>query len=130
MYRKYIKRILDIIISLLALPIFVIIYIIVAPCILISDGRPIFYSANRIGKNGKLYKMYKFRSMMNNAPDIRLKDGSTFNSENDPRVTKIGKVLRKTSLDETPQMINVLLGDSGIIGTTKKNLDFTGVSLA
>ena len=60
--------------------------------------------------------MYKFRSMFNNAPDIRQEDGSTYNAKDDPRVTKIGKILRKTSLDEVPQLLNVLLGDMSIIG--------------
>ena len=65
-----------------------------------------------------------------NAPDLRNNDGSTFNSDKDPRVTKVGHFLRETSIDEIPQIFNILKGDSGIIGTTKKNLDFTRVSLA
>ena len=65
-----------------------------------------------------------------NAPMIVNKDGSTYNADDDPRVTKVGHFLRKTSIDEFPQVLDVLSGDSGIIGTTKKNLDFTGVSLA
>lgn len=60
--------------------------------------------------------MYKFRSMKVNAPDIRNEDGSTFNSEDDPRLTKIGKFIRKTSLDETPQLLNIIKGDMSIIG--------------
>lgn len=60
--------------------------------------------------------MYKFRSMKVNAPDIRNEDGSTFNAEDDPRLTKIGKFIRKTSLDETPQLLNVIKGDMSIIG--------------
>lgn len=60
--------------------------------------------------------MYKFRSMKVNAPDLRNEDGTTFNSENDPRVTKIGRLLRKTSLDETPQLFNVIKGDMALIG--------------
>lgn len=60
--------------------------------------------------------MYKFRTMKENCKDIRNKDGSTYNGENDPRVTKIGKILRKTSIDEVPQILNVLKGDMSIIG--------------
>ena len=117
-------------IALIALPFVLIVILIVSPFILFNDGFPIFYNAERIGQHGKLFKMYKFRSMKKDAPDIRLADGSTYNGEDDPRVTKIGKILRKTSIDEIPQLLNMLKGDSGIIGTTKKNLDFTGVSLA
>lgn len=130
MYEKYIKRIIDFIVVLLAMPFVLICIIIISPIIIINDGLPVFYNADRIGKNGKLFKMYKFRSMKNNAPDIRTASGDTYNAEDDPRVTKVGKILRKTSLDEIPQLINVLKGDRGIIGTTKKTLDFTRFSVA
>ena len=116
MYRKCIKRILDIAFSLLLLPFFVIIFLIVAPGILIDDFGPIFYNAKRLGKDGKIFKMYKFRSMKVNAPDLRNDDGSTFNSENDIRVTHVGRILRKTSIDEIPQILNVLKGDMSVIG--------------
>lgn len=125
MYERYIKRAIDFIIALVAFPFVLLIILIVSPFIIADDGFPIFYNADRIGKNGKLFKMYKFRSMKNNAPDIRLADGSTYNGEDDPRVTKTGKILRKTSIDEVPQLLNVLIGDRDIIGTTKKNVDFT-----
>jgi lipopolysaccharide/colanic/teichoic acid biosynthesis glycosyltransferase len=101
---------------LIGLPILLLIFIFVAPFIVLTDKGPIFYNAKRIGKDGKLFKMYKLRTMLVNAPDIRLPDGSTYNGEDDPRVTKIGKFLRKTSLDEAPQILNVLLGDMSIIG--------------
>lgn len=130
MYSKRIKRVFDFIIGLLAMPFVLFITVILTPIIYLNDKGPIFYNASRIGKDGKPFKMYKFRSMMVNAPDIRNEDGSTYNGDDDPRVTKVGRFMRKTSIDELPQFFNVLLGDSGIIGTTKKNLDFTGVSLA
>ncbi|WP_096550377.1 sugar transferase [Ureibacillus thermosphaericus] len=116
MYRYGIKRFLDLFCSLLGLPIFLIVMIPVAIAIKIDDGGPIFYNASRIGKNMKEFKMYKFRSMKVNAPDIRNADGSTFNSENDPRVTRVGKFLRKTSIDEIPQLLNVLKGDMSLVG--------------
>lgn len=116
MYQKYIKRLIDFIIALVALPFFCIILAFVAPAIIINDGFPIFYNAKRVGQNGKLFKMYKFRSMKNNSPDIRLADGSTYNGEDDPRVTKIGKFLRSTSIDELPQLLNILKGDMSLIG--------------
>lgn len=116
MYRYAVKRILDLIISILGLPFFCVLFLIIAPAIIITDKGPVFYNAKRLGKNGKIFNMYKFRSMKVNAPDIRNADGSTFNGENDPRVTKIGKFIRKTSIDETPQLLNVLKGDMSIIG--------------
>jgi undecaprenyl phosphate N,N'-diacetylbacillosamine 1-phosphate transferase len=116
MYKKYFKRIFDLILSLIALPCWFIILILVALIIYFQDKGPIFYNAPRLGKDGKIFKMYKFRSMKVNAPDIRNEDGSTFNSEDDPRLTKIGKFIRKTSLDETPQLLNIIKGDMSIIG--------------
>lgn len=116
MYKKYIKRFIDILLSIIGMPFFVISLIIVAPIIYISDKGPVFYNADRVGKNGKIFKMYKYRSMKVNAPDIRLADGSTYNGENDPRVTKVGRILRKTSVDELPQILNVFRGDMSLIG--------------
>ena len=116
MYSRYIKRIIDIIIALISMPFFFIIYILVALAIKIDDRGPVFYIDKRIGKGSKAINMYKFRSMKVNAPDIRNEDGSTFNSKNDPRLTRIGRFLRETSIDEIPQLINVLKGDMSIIG--------------
>jgi undecaprenyl phosphate N,N'-diacetylbacillosamine 1-phosphate transferase len=116
MYKRFIKLSIDILIALIGLPILLLIFILIAPLIILTDKGPIFYNAYRIGKDGKLFKMFKFRSMKVNAPDIRLSDGSTYNGEDDPRVTKIGRFLRKTSLDEAPQLLNVLKGDMSIIG--------------
>ncbi len=116
MYRKFIKRILDFLLSLIGLPFFALFFLVVAPAIFLEDKGPVFYCAPRIGLNGKIFNMYKFRSMRVNAPDLRNEDGTTFNSKDDPRVTKIGKVLRKTSVDELPQLLNVLTGDMSWIG--------------
>lgn len=116
MYCKVIKRVLDIIIGLLFLPFFLIIFIIVAVLIKMEDGGPIFYNSLRLGKNGKNFKMFKFRSMKVNAPDIRNEDGSTYNAEDDPRLTRIGKLIRSCSIDELPQFINVIFGTMSIIG--------------
>lgn len=116
MYKKFFKRFLDILFSLIALPILIIVFLVFAPLIYICDKGPIFYNANRMGKNGKVYKMYKFRSMHVNAPVIKNADGSTYSGDKDPRVTKIGRFMRKTSIDELPQIINVLKGDMSFIG--------------
>ena len=116
MYKNYFKRILDIAIGIIGFPFFLLAFIIIAPIIKVTDGGPIFYNAKRIGKSGKLFKMYKFRSMKVNAPDIRLADGSTFNGADDPRVTKVGRILRATSIDELPQLLNILNGTMSLIG--------------
>jgi len=116
MYKKCGKRLLDICVSILCLPFFVLIFIVVAPLIYLTDRGPVFYNGERLGKKGKVFKMMKFRSMKVNSPDLRNADGSTFNSSSDPRVTRIGRILRKTSLDETPQIFNVFLGDMSIVG--------------
>lgn len=116
MYEKSLKRFIDVILAIIIIPFVLIIAIVISPIIILEDRGPIFYNSYRIGKNGKIFKMYKFRTMKVNAPDIRLEDGSTFNSEDDIRVTKIGKLLRKLSIDELPQVINVLLGNMSFIG--------------
>ena len=116
MYKHFFKRFLDILVALIALPFVLLAIIIFAPIIYITDPGPIFYNAERRGKGGKTFKMFKLRSMYVNAPDIRNADGSTFNSDNDPRVTKVGRFMRKTSLDEVPQLLNVLIGDMSLVG--------------
>ena len=116
MYERCFKRIIDLMLSVLGLPVFGLIYIVVAPMIILDDGLPVFYNALRIGKNGKLFKMYKFRTMKKNAPDIRLADGSTYNGVDDPRVTRVGRFLRSTSIDEIPQMLTMLKGEMSLIG--------------
>lgn len=111
-----IKRFLDIIISLICLPFLIIVIIIVGIAIKLDDGGPIFYKAKRIGKNKKIFSMYKFRSMIVNAPNWTNMDGSSYNAEDDERVTRVGKFIRKTSIDELPQIINILIGDMSFIG--------------
>lgn len=116
MYRVFFKRFIDIVCGLLGCMLFAVAFIFVAPAIYFTDKGPVFYNADRRGKKGKTFKMYKFRSMYVNSPNLRNPDGSTYNSDDDPRVTKIGKIMRKTSIDELPQFINVLKGDMSMIG--------------
>lgn len=116
MYIHFFKRLLDLVFAVIAFPIVLLLIIIIGPIIWLDDHGPIFYAGKRIGLHGKLFSMLKFRSMKVNAPDIRLEDGSTYNGDDDPRVTKVGKFLRKTSLDEIPQFLNVLVGQMSIIG--------------
>lgn len=128
-YEKYGKRIIDIISATGAIVVFSPIYLCVGLLVKIKLGSPILFTQDRPGlidSNGKetIFKMYKFRTMT----DDRDENGELLPDE--VRLTKFGAWLRNTSLDELPEAFNILNGDSGIIGTTKKNLDFTRVSLA
>lgn len=116
LYKKYLKRIFDFVFALILVPVILPVIAICGVLIIIEDRGPIFYLGKRLGKDKKIFRMYKLRTMKVNAPDIRNEDGSTFNSDNDPRLTRVGRLLRKTSLDELPQIINVLIGDMSFIG--------------
>lgn len=116
MYLRFDKRALDIAIGIAALPFLGLLLLIAAPLIHHEDGGPVFYNAPRVGKDGKSFTMYKLRSMRMNAPDLVMEDGSTYNGADDPRMTKIGAFLRRTSLDEFPQFINVLNGTMSVVG--------------
>lgn len=119
-----IKRVSDIIVSLFGLIITLPLFIIISILIKLDDHGPIFYRHKRVGKNGKSIYIYKFRSMVVNAEDIfsyfteeQIKEFQTFYKlKNDPRITRIGHFLRKTSLDELPQLFNILKGDMSLIG--------------
>lgn len=146
MRQLFFKRAMDIAGGLVGCILTGIIFVFIAPVIYISSPGPIFFSQDRIGRNGKKFKIYKFRSMYMDAEarkaelmkENRMGDSKMFKLDFDPRVignkilpdgtkkTGIGNFIRVTSLDEFPQFFNVLKGDSGIIGTTKKNLDFKG----
>lgn len=115
-YVKVVKRVADILIGLLALPFLALIAIIVGIAIKLDDRGPVFYKAKRIGKDCKIFNMYKFRSMVVNAPNWTNPDGSTYNAADDDRVTKVGKFIRKTSIDELPQFFNILIGNMTFIG--------------
>ena len=115
-YVKYVKRIFDIIIGLIALPFLVLFTIIIGIAIKLEDGGPIFYKAKRIGKDSVVFDMYKFRSMVVDAPNWTNMDGSTYNAPDDSRVTKVGRIIRKTSIDEIPQFLNILIGNMTLIG--------------
>ena len=116
MYRFFFKRVLDIIVSLIALPFVLVISLILSVVIFLNDGGTPFYFAERLGKNGKVFKMYKLRTMKKNMPDLRNPDGSTYNSEDDYRLTSCGKWIRRFSLDELPQVLNVLKGEMSLVG--------------
>ena len=137
--RRYIKvkRILDCILATIALIILSPIYLIIAIAVKIDSKGPVFFGHTRIGKNGKIIKIYKYRTMVTNAEELikqftpeQMKEyKENFKLENDPRVTKVGKFLRKTSLDELPQLLNIIQGDLALIGprpVVKKELEKYG----
>lgn len=122
MYR-FIKRLFDILVCLILLPIFGVVFFIVAIAIKVEDNGPVFYYDHRIAKGKREFVMLKFRSMKVNAPMILNEDGSTYNSDTDPRVTKVGHFLRKTSIDELPQILNVIKGDMSLVGPRASTWD-------
>ncbi len=115
-YVVVVKRFFDILIGLCALPFLVIITLIVGLAIKLDDGGPVFYKAQRIGKSSRIFSMYKYRSMIVDAPNWTNADGSTYNSSSDSRVTRVGRFIRKTSIDELPQFFNILIGNMTFIG--------------
>lgn len=120
MYQYFFKRLFDIVGSLIILPFVLLEIILFAPIIWLTDKGPVFYNAMRAGKDYKPFKMFKLRSMYVNSPDLKNADGSTFNSDSDPRVTPIGRIMRMTSLDEFPQFLNILFGHMSFIGPRPK----------
>ena len=115
-YQIVLKRFFDILLCIFILPFILLLTVPIAIVIKIEDGGPVFYKSRRIGKGFKEFNMLKFRSMKVNAPDLRNDDGSTYNSQNDDRVTRIGRFIRETSLDELPQCFNVLFGHMSFLG--------------
>ncbi len=120
---EFLKRIIDLVCSLIGLIVLMPILILIAIIIKIESKGPVIFAQDRVGKNGKLFKMYKFRSMINNAEELKEKlasqnerSGPMFKIKNDPRITRIGKFIRKTSIDELPQLINIIKGDMSIVG--------------
>jgi len=125
-----IKRLIDIVGAIVGLAITLVVGIVLAPILLLESPGPLIFSQNRIGKNGRVFKFYKFRSMYKDAEERKkelMKDnemqGLMFKMENDPRITKVGKFIRKTSIDELPQFFNVLKGDMSLVGTRPPTMD-------
>ena len=120
---KFFKRAIDVVCSLAGLLVLSPVLIIVSILIKLESDGPIIFSQDRIGYRGQKFKMYKFRSMVVNAEELKKKlaeqnemSGPMFKMKNDPRVTKVGKFIRKTSIDELPQLINILKGEMSLVG--------------
>jgi lipopolysaccharide/colanic/teichoic acid biosynthesis glycosyltransferase len=117
------KRLLDVILSGLSMLVLLPVGCACALAVLLTSRGPVIYKAQRMGKNGRPFPLYKFRSMIVGAPDWRNSDGSAFTSDRDPRVTPVGRFLRQTSLDELPQLWNVLRGDMSLVGPRPDQVD-------
>ncbi len=121
---KMIKRVTDIVLASIALVLLAPVFVLIGLAIKLESKGPVFFKHTRVGKNGKIIKIYKFRSMVENAEDLiqkftpeQMKEyKENYKLTNDPRITKVGNFLRKTSLDELPQIINIIKGDLSIIG--------------
>ena len=122
-FYEVIKRLIDVVCSFLGVLVLSPLFIIIAIIIKTTSKGPAFFSQKRVGKNGKEFDMYKFRSMVVNAEELKEKlaaqnemSGPMFKMKDDPRVTKVGKFIRKTSIDELPQLWNVIKGDMSLVG--------------
>lgn len=122
-FYRFFKRLFDFLVSGIALILLSPLFLIISLLIYIGDQGPIFYSQLRIGRDGKPFKMYKFRSMVTNADELLENlqsknevEGPMFKIKEDPRITPVGKFIRKTSLDEFPQLFNVLIGQMSLVG--------------
>lgn len=120
---RFFKRIFDILLSVIAIIVLSPVFLITAIAIRLEDGQPVVFTQKRSGINGNEFKMYKFRSMVKNAPEMHKEllkhnelDGPAFKMKDDPRITKVGKIIRKTSIDELPQLINIIKGEMSIVG--------------
>ncbi|SCN23751.1 putative undecaprenyl-phosphate N-acetylgalactosaminyl 1-phosphate transferase [Clostridium sp. N3C] len=118
-----VKRFFDIFFSMLGIVVLSPLMLITAIAIKLDSKGPVFFSQQRVGKGGKLFKMYKFRSMVVDAEELKEKlmdknemSGPMFKMTNDPRITRVGKLIRKTSIDELPQLFNVIKGDMSLVG--------------
>jgi lipopolysaccharide/colanic/teichoic acid biosynthesis glycosyltransferase len=122
-FYKFCKRFFDIVLSIIGLIFLFVVMLVVSIMIALEDGFPIFFIQERSGENGKVFKMYKFRSMCKNAPELHKEllnsnelDGPAFKMKDDPRVTRVGKFIRRTSIDELPQLVNIIKGEMSIVG--------------
>lgn len=120
---QIVKRTFDIVVSLVGILLLSPVFLAISIAIVISDGFPIFFSHKRVGKNGRLFSVYKFRTMIRNAEEVLKKDPElwkqfqeNYKIDRDPRIMKIGHFLRKSSLDELPQLFNVLKGNMSLVG--------------
>ncbi len=120
---RFVKRAFDIVASILGLVLLSPVFLVTMAAIAAEDGFPVIYRQNRNGLNGKAFRMYKFRSMCRDAEELHQTlleknelDGPAFKMKDDPRITKVGRFLRRTSIDELPQLVNILKGEMSVVG--------------
>ena len=123
LWKQGVKRGIDMGVSLLLLVLLSPLLIVTGLLVRLTSPGPVLFRQKRLGRNGKVFAICKFRTMRVDAPDIRNADGSAFSSDNDSRVTPVGKWLRKTSLDELPQFLNVLGGSMSLVGPRPDQTD-------
>ena len=127
---RFMKHLLDYVGGFVGFLIFAAVFIVLGPIIKLDSKGPVLFAQNRVGRNGRIFKCYKFRSMRQDAEELKKTlmaknemSGLMFKMENDPRITKVGRFIRKTSIDELPQFINVLKGDMSLVGTRPPTVD-------
>lgn len=120
---KFLKRFFDLLFSGLLLLVFSPLLLVITLAAWLTSGRPVFFRQSRLGRGGRPFQIIKFRTMIVNAPDLRNPDGSTYNADDDPRLTPIGRFLRRTSLDELPQLFNVFVGEMSLVGPRPDQVD-------
>jgi len=130
-FQLMIKRLMDIVGALIGLAFTAVASIFIVPAIKLTSPGPVLFKQDRVGMNGRIFKIYKFRTMYVDAEERKaelmaqneIKGGLMFKIKSDPRVTPVGRILRKTSLDELPQFFNVLKGDMSLVGTRPPTVD-------
>jgi lipopolysaccharide/colanic/teichoic acid biosynthesis glycosyltransferase len=122
-FERFVKRVLDLSLAGMGLLVLSPVLFLVAALVALTSPGPVLFRQGRLGRGGQPYLIWKFRTMVDKAPDLRNKDGSAYNADDDPRVTKVGKILRKTSIDELPQLLNVLTGEMSMVGPRPDQVD-------
>ena len=121
MYRLFVKRLLDIVLSAMGIVVFSPLYLLIGLMVRIQMGAPVLFSQERIGKDGKPFRIFKFRSMRKDNAGLKITTG------NDSRITPVGRFLRKSKIDELPQLINVLVGDMSFVGPRPEVADYVNL---
>jgi len=128
--QRIVKRLIDIFFGLIGAVAVIILTMLIGPLIFLEDRGPIFFTQKRVGRSGRIFRIIKFRTMYTDAEDRKREleqhnemSGNIFKIKNDPRITRIGRFLRRTSIDELPQAFNILMGTMSVVGTRPPTLE-------